>query len=361
MARATRRRDDPGRHADPELARDGIRVGRRLETRHAGGAARRRRLLPDRRAKPCIFRERDPTGADPPYTLEVVTLTSETPDPAAVEAALRRQKPAGHRAHVPHGRRLGLAAARRRRTRRWTALDDDLRDRSADCERSPDRMLDRCRRRRASPCRTRPPTTTATCRAADTGARRPARRRRRHARPGRPEILGAHGRTRRWIKADGRALTAGAIHAATRRADRGRLAVREHVGQPEAARSARPRRGRLRRRPGLTARAAGQAGGAESHVLTEAQMPTHTHGYDRSPRTHVGDRQRRHAVRRVRGVASVLGHAVRRDCGTTAAARATLEHAAVHGRRRGLSTRPRSTASSCATDLAIEPRTPAPR
>ena len=45
--------------------------------------------------KTVMFRERDPSGADPPYTLEVVTLTGETPDPAAVEAALRRQKPAG--------------------------------------------------------------------------------------------------------------------------------------------------------------------------------------------------------------------------------------------------------------------------
>ena len=41
------------------------------------------------------FRERDPSGADPPYTLEVVTITTETPDPAAVELELRRQKPAG--------------------------------------------------------------------------------------------------------------------------------------------------------------------------------------------------------------------------------------------------------------------------
>ena len=45
--------------------------------------------------KTVFFRERDPTGTDPPYTLEVVTRTSETPDPAAVEAEVRRQKPAG--------------------------------------------------------------------------------------------------------------------------------------------------------------------------------------------------------------------------------------------------------------------------
>ena len=45
--------------------------------------------------KTVYFRERDPTGGDPPYCLEVVTRDSETPDPAAVEAALRRQKPAG--------------------------------------------------------------------------------------------------------------------------------------------------------------------------------------------------------------------------------------------------------------------------
>lgn len=41
------------------------------------------------------FRERDPNGADPPYTLEVVTLTAETPDPGATLAALLAQKPGG--------------------------------------------------------------------------------------------------------------------------------------------------------------------------------------------------------------------------------------------------------------------------
>jgi len=42
-----------------------------------------------------FFRERDPTGSDPPYTLEVVTLENETPDPAKVLAALMAAKPAG--------------------------------------------------------------------------------------------------------------------------------------------------------------------------------------------------------------------------------------------------------------------------
>ena len=45
--------------------------------------------------KTVFFRERDPTGGDPPYCLEVVTRESETPDPAAVLAELVRQKPAG--------------------------------------------------------------------------------------------------------------------------------------------------------------------------------------------------------------------------------------------------------------------------
>lgn len=46
-------------------------------------------------AKTVFFRERDATGGDPPYCLEVVTRDSETPDPAAVLGALQRQKPAG--------------------------------------------------------------------------------------------------------------------------------------------------------------------------------------------------------------------------------------------------------------------------
>jgi hypothetical protein len=45
--------------------------------------------------KTVFFRERDPTGTDPPYTLEVVTLDDETPDPAAVLGALMAQKPGG--------------------------------------------------------------------------------------------------------------------------------------------------------------------------------------------------------------------------------------------------------------------------
>ena len=44
-------------------------------------------------SKTIYFRERDPTAADPPYTLEVVTRTDETPDPQAVLAALMAQKP----------------------------------------------------------------------------------------------------------------------------------------------------------------------------------------------------------------------------------------------------------------------------
>jgi hypothetical protein len=45
--------------------------------------------------KTVYFRERDPDADDPPYTLEVVTLDDETPDPDAVLAALMAQKPAG--------------------------------------------------------------------------------------------------------------------------------------------------------------------------------------------------------------------------------------------------------------------------
>jgi hypothetical protein len=41
------------------------------------------------------FRERDSSAADPPYTLEVLTLTGETPDPAATRAAIVAQKPGG--------------------------------------------------------------------------------------------------------------------------------------------------------------------------------------------------------------------------------------------------------------------------
>jgi len=45
--------------------------------------------------KTVYFRERDPTGQDPPYTIEVVTRDDETPDPDAVRAALMAQKPGG--------------------------------------------------------------------------------------------------------------------------------------------------------------------------------------------------------------------------------------------------------------------------
>lgn len=47
--------------------------------------------------KTVIMRERDPAAspAEPAYGLSVITYTSETPDSAAVEAALIAQKPAG--------------------------------------------------------------------------------------------------------------------------------------------------------------------------------------------------------------------------------------------------------------------------
>lgn len=45
--------------------------------------------------KTVYFRERDASAPDPPYTLEVVTQTGETPDPAATLAAILAQKPAG--------------------------------------------------------------------------------------------------------------------------------------------------------------------------------------------------------------------------------------------------------------------------
>lgn len=45
--------------------------------------------------KTVYFRERDQDGADPPYTLQIVTLISETPNPDAVLAALTAQKPGG--------------------------------------------------------------------------------------------------------------------------------------------------------------------------------------------------------------------------------------------------------------------------
>jgi len=45
--------------------------------------------------KTMYFRERDASGTDPAYTLEVVTLTGETPDPALLLAALTAAKPVG--------------------------------------------------------------------------------------------------------------------------------------------------------------------------------------------------------------------------------------------------------------------------
>jgi len=42
-----------------------------------------------------VIRERDPAGADPPYTLTVRTLVAETPDSAATLSAALSQKPAG--------------------------------------------------------------------------------------------------------------------------------------------------------------------------------------------------------------------------------------------------------------------------
>jgi hypothetical protein len=45
--------------------------------------------------KTVYFRERDPDSPDPPYHLEVVTLTGETPDPTVTLAALIAAKPGG--------------------------------------------------------------------------------------------------------------------------------------------------------------------------------------------------------------------------------------------------------------------------
>jgi hypothetical protein len=79
---------------DADTARAGIRdvAGWKRGTVNALRAAAGFHLTG---SKTVYFRERDETGGDPPYCLEVVTLTGETPDPAAVEAELRRQKPAG--------------------------------------------------------------------------------------------------------------------------------------------------------------------------------------------------------------------------------------------------------------------------
>jgi tail protein P2 I len=67
---------------------DGFNRGTPAALRAAAGAY----LTGD---KTVFFRERDPSGAVPPYTLEVVTVESETPDPDVVLAALMAQKPAG--------------------------------------------------------------------------------------------------------------------------------------------------------------------------------------------------------------------------------------------------------------------------
>jgi hypothetical protein len=84
----------PAGVTDPELVRAAIRdvAGWHRGTPAALRGAASAYLTG---TKTVYFRERDPTGGDPPYCLEVVTRAGETPDPAAVEAALRRQKPAG--------------------------------------------------------------------------------------------------------------------------------------------------------------------------------------------------------------------------------------------------------------------------
>lgn len=81
-----------------------------------------------------------------------------------------------------------------------------------------------------------------------------------------------------WLACDGGAVTVASGH----------IALREALlddGSPYGASGADPRVPDLRGRapvgagtgPGLTARTAGQAFGAETHQLTVAQMPTHTH------------------------------------------------------------------------------------
>jgi hypothetical protein len=79
---------------DPDTARLWIRdvAGWRRGTPEALRAAAGLFLTGTRTV---YFRERDPSGAIPAYTLEVVTLDDETPDPAAVNRALLAQKPAG--------------------------------------------------------------------------------------------------------------------------------------------------------------------------------------------------------------------------------------------------------------------------
>lgn len=84
----------PAGVTDPEQVRAGIRdvAGWKRGTPAALRAAAGFYLTG---SKTVIFRERDPSGSDPPYTLEVVTRVGETPDPAAVQAALEAAKPAG--------------------------------------------------------------------------------------------------------------------------------------------------------------------------------------------------------------------------------------------------------------------------
>jgi Phage tail protein (Tail_P2_I) len=80
--------------ADPDTAR--ILIGDVAGWRRGTPAALRAAAgLHLTGGKTVLFRERDPDAADPPYTLEVVTLDSQTPDPVAVQAELDRQKPAG--------------------------------------------------------------------------------------------------------------------------------------------------------------------------------------------------------------------------------------------------------------------------
>jgi hypothetical protein len=67
-------------------------AGFKRGTRQAMEAAAKLYLTGDRTV---YFRERDPSGADPPYTLEVVTFATETPDSAAVLRALVAAKPGG--------------------------------------------------------------------------------------------------------------------------------------------------------------------------------------------------------------------------------------------------------------------------
>jgi hypothetical protein len=79
-------------------------IARRHARAHRGNGrlqARHARVHPGRhpshanRVAPCHLARARQQRADPPYTLEVVTLTGETPDPAATRAAILAQKPGG--------------------------------------------------------------------------------------------------------------------------------------------------------------------------------------------------------------------------------------------------------------------------